>query len=249
MYKPSSLITVLKKGSKIPEEYSPTITVPGGIPRPVLPRYCKDRALFLSKAVSEYQKGACILWIENIVSESQEAYDYFCSKVKNDDVGLLHSRFTAWDRKDKEEKWTSRLGKNVDPLFRKANPCILVGTQVCEQSLDIDADVLYTSVCPMDMFIQRIGRTWRHRKFDSTRQVPDPTVNWFGWDGQSIKKTLDKIDTLGSLKNDLLLLKRDWKSFCVYDPYVLAKSIEVLSPYKQLSIPGDIRKLLEATYA
>jgi CRISPR-associated endonuclease/helicase Cas3 len=244
-YKPSSLITVLKKGSTIVEEYAPPPTT-GGIPLPVVLQYQYTRTASLAQALAEYHQGAYVLWIENTVSEAQETYDYFNNVAQH--VGLLHSRFTVSDRQQKEEQWISRLGKSLSLSDRQTQPCILVGTQVCEQSLDIDADVLYTSVCPMDMLIQRIGRVWRHRKFDPVRQVVSPVVNWFGWDDHSIVDTLDAIDTITN-PMDLSSLKKDWKSLYVYAPYVIAKSIEILSAYSQVSIPGDIRKLLEETYA
>ncbi len=52
-----------------------------------------------------------------------------------------------------------RLGKDAG---NRPNGCVLVSTQVVEQSVDIDADLLVTDLAPTDMLLQRIGRLWRH---------------------------------------------------------------------------------------
>jgi CRISPR-associated endonuclease/helicase Cas3 len=248
MYKSLPLITICKKGNADIQEYSPAITSNSGIPYPVSLNYGVNKSALLKQAVQDYKSGACVLWIENTVVEAQDTYDYFCSLIAPDDIGLLHSRFTAFDRTSKEDTWTTRLGKKIDPNNRKSHPCILVGTQVCEQSLDIDADVLYTSICPIDMFIQRVGRIWRHRKFDCIRPIAKPVVNWFGWENHTVPDIINKIDAI-STDQDLSQLRSGWKSLCIYDAYVIGRTIETISLYNSINIPGDIRKLLEVTYA
>ncbi len=77
---------------------------------------------------------------------------------------LHHSRFAAPDR--------HMLDKAVEALLGKGAPskgCVVVGTQTLEQSLDIDADLLITDLCPADVLLQRIGRLHRH----STKDRPD----------------------------------------------------------------------------
>jgi CRISPR-associated endonuclease/helicase Cas3 len=72
---------------------------------------------------------------------------------------LHHSRFAAEDRKLLDEAVENALS----PKQRQARGVIVVGTQTLEQSLDIDADILLTDLCPVDVLLQRIGRLHRHR--------------------------------------------------------------------------------------
>ncbi|WP_244173459.1 CRISPR-associated helicase Cas3' [Caballeronia temeraria] len=76
---------------------------------------------------------------------------------------LHHSRFSRQDRPRLDKKVEERFGKVRNA---KQGACILVGTQTLEQSLDIDADLLITDICPMDVLLQRIGRLHRHKRED-----------------------------------------------------------------------------------
>lgn len=76
------------------------------------------------------------------------------------EVQLFHAQFLMPDRAAREEQLMERIGKDSVPESR--NDLIVVGTQVMEQSLDLDLDVLVTELCPMDLLLQRIGRLHRH---------------------------------------------------------------------------------------
>lgn len=78
---------------------------------------------------------------------------------------LHHSRFSRQDRPRLDQAIEAQLGKHrVGGLGR-----VFIGTQTLEQSLDIDADLLITDLCPMDVLLQRVGRLHRHLRPEAER--------------------------------------------------------------------------------
>jgi CRISPR-associated endonuclease/helicase Cas3 len=76
-----------------------------------------------------------------------------------------HSRYSREDRPMLDKAVESQLGKVRNDSAGK----VIIGTQTLEQSLDIDADLLITDLCPMDVLLQRIGRLHRHARPDTER--------------------------------------------------------------------------------
>ncbi len=74
---------------------------------------------------------------------------------------LHHSRFAPEDRKLLDAAVETALSPESDKRAKKA--VVVIGTQTLEQSLDIDADLLITDLCPVDVLLQRIGRLHRHK--------------------------------------------------------------------------------------
>lgn len=121
-------------------------------------------------ALQAAKAGAKTLVIRNTVGNAiatQQAIE----RAAGDDTDALfacngkrtlhHSRFAAPDR--------HMLDKAIEALLGKDTPskgCVVVGTQTLEQSLDIDADILITDLCPADVLLQRIGRLHRHSPKD-----------------------------------------------------------------------------------
>lgn len=106
--------------------------------------------------------GGCALVILNTVNGAQQMADALRQALPEREVILVHARFMLEDRAAWEEKLLNRLGKQSTPKER--NGLIVVATQVVEQSLDIDADVMITELCPMDLLLQRLGRLHRHKR-------------------------------------------------------------------------------------
>lgn len=195
----------------------------------------KDRKNFIPSRLDELNKclnlaneGKMVLWIENTVKDSQEVFSFLNQKKSN--CGLLHSKFTTKDRMENENYWIDIFGKEG----KREVGCILVGTQVCEQSLDIDADYLVTAICPSDMLCQRLGRLHRHER--KNRNVPECTI-------------LSDIAYETFETNNVFSYKQKIGSNAfVYSPYILRKTHFVWKDKKEVCIPKDIRNILEETY-
>jgi len=115
----------------------------------------------LSQALSG---GGCAAVIRNTVSRAQETYRELRNFFPESEVVLLHSRFLASDRKAREARILEQLGKPqlVGHGDGRPNRLIVVATQVVEQSLDLDFDLLISDLAPTDLLLQRIGRLHRH---------------------------------------------------------------------------------------
>ena len=93
--------------------------------------------------------------VEKLMAQDESDLLYTCRGV----LTLHHGRFAREDRLVLDKAVEEQIGKDRPPGGR-----IIVGTQTLEQSLDIDADLLITDLCPMDVLLQRIGRLHRHRR-------------------------------------------------------------------------------------
>jgi CRISPR-associated endonuclease/helicase Cas3 len=127
-------------------------------------RSIADPTAIARLAADHARRGAKVLIIRNTVGA--------CIDVRRELERLLppdlvfschgksaphHGRFVASDRRLLDRAVEEQFGKE-----RAAGGRVLVATQTVEQSLDIDADVLITDICPIDVLLQRLGRLHRH---------------------------------------------------------------------------------------
>ena len=123
------------------------------------------------RVLAAARSGAKVLVVRNTVGHAIETQRALEELADSGDQGLLfagngvaavhHSRFAAPDRRLLDRAVKTQLGKT-----REGGGRIVVGTQTLEQSLDIDADLLITDLCPVDVLLQRIGRLHRHQRDD-----------------------------------------------------------------------------------
>ena len=106
------------------------------------------------------QTGGCAGVIVNTVRKAQEVAQQLQEALPDKEVQVFHAQFLMLDRAAREQELMRRVGKHSTSAERDG--LIIVGTQVLEQSLDLDFDVMVTELCPMDLLLQRIGRLQRH---------------------------------------------------------------------------------------
>ena len=121
-----------------------------------------DSAVEATAAAAE--AGAAVLYLRNTVHDAHDAHGAL--EALGFDPMLFHSQFTLFDRLEIERRVLALFGPNSTAEERRAR--ILVATQVAEQSLDIDFDVVITDLAPIDLIIQRAGRLWRHARPELT---------------------------------------------------------------------------------
>jgi CRISPR-associated endonuclease/helicase Cas3 len=189
----------------------------------------------LDEAITIASAGGAVLWICNTVGTAQQ---HFLRLQKLTDksikIGLLHSRMIFSDREKREEEWMNRLGKNSSDR----SGSILVSTQVVEQSVDLDADLLITELAPTDMLLQRLGRLWRHERKERPISAPRGCII-------QEEKSLDDLRKMPPKA----ILRALGAKARVYSPYVLLRTLEEWQKHTDgITIPDQIRELIEQTY-
>lgn len=191
--------------------------------------------MLLGKLREMMANGGCVCVLRNTVARAQKTFELLSHEL-DVDVRLLHARFIAADRVVKDAELLSLLGSHQQ---NRPNSLVVVATQVIEQSLDVDFDLLVTDIAPVDLLLQRMGRLHRHRRgrgecdrpplLREARCIITGVPDW----GASPPTFAPGIDT-------------------VYQPNILWKTVAAIDDKAEvngcISLPADIAPLVESVY-
>jgi CRISPR-associated endonuclease/helicase Cas3 len=189
-----------------------------------------------SASIGEYLQnalagGGCAAVICNTVTSAQNLYRDLRQFFSPENLDLFHARFPFGARQEREARvlrdfgQSQSAGESTGIRLRR----VLVATQVIEQSLDIDFDLMISELAPVDLLLQRAGRLHRH-----ARQRPvgleEPHLAILG-------------PSAGT--SDV----PDWgASGMVYWPHTLLRTWLAIRDRSLVTIPHDLEELIEAVY-
>ncbi|MFJ2738837.1 CRISPR-associated helicase Cas3' [Streptomyces sp. NPDC087440] len=197
----------------------------------------EDLDVLADRLEEELDGGGCVLVVRNTVGRVLEAAQVLRRRFCTAYVTVAHSRFVDVDRAAKDAGLLSRFGP--PGTAERPERHIVVASQVAEQSLDVDFDLLVTDLCPVDLLLQRMGRLHRHQRGE---------------------KQADRPRRLRTAR--CLVTGADWSgpvpvpvrgSVAVYGRYALLRSAAVLLPHlgegsRPVRLPQDISPLVQGAY-
>lgn len=182
----------------------------------------------IDAAIAAAGSGAAVAVIRNAVDDAIETHDRMVAARV--DSTLFHARFTAGDRMEIERAAVTDFGKGGS---RRAGR-VLVATQVIEQSLDLDFDLMITDLAPVDLMVQRAGRLWRHAREGRPEKAPRLLVICPDWRAPDKWNWLHVTQPRGAF---------------VYRPGVVWRSAKTLFERGVIDTPAGLRPLIEAAYS
>ena len=141
------------------------------VERSVMVDWLRTEAEVLELICRKVEQGQCVCWVRNTVGDARAAFDLLedCSWMDRGHLSLFHSRFAMIDRQRVESEILRRFGEQSGAGTRQGQ--VLIATQVVEQSLDLDFDLLISDLAPVDLLIQRAGREHRHVRDKSGNRI------------------------------------------------------------------------------
>jgi CRISPR-associated endonuclease/helicase Cas3 len=191
---------------------------PSRCQRVVFQGHPSDLESMASRAMAWAHQGARVLVVLNKVTRAQHLFQ----RISSVPATLFHARFPMKQRLEIEQE----VLRNFGPGGAAIGGHVLVATQVAEQSLDIDFDVLLSDPAPVDLLLQRQGRIHRHQR-DRPEGFQDPVV---------YVADLDKV------------LPAEELTRFIYEPWLVLRSTAWLRANPSLDLPADIDRAVQAVY-
>ncbi len=197
---------------------------------PDLPEGRAGAILKLLTPLRETHSG-CALIVCNTVADAQATHDLLTTTWNRPGqkplVRLLHARMPARQRTAvtrRLQRWTGPRGT------RPARPFVIISTQVAEQSLDVDFDLVISDLAPLALLLQRAGRGHRHHRTDRPTWAPTGSPR------------LAVLTPTGQLP------PRHWGN--VYPASILRRTRDLLTTRdtSTIDVPGDVQSLIDQVY-
>jgi len=170
-----------------------------------------------------------------VCNKVRRAQNIYLNLKPLEDLGikldLLHSRFPFNRRNEIENSILDDYGKDKN---HKESTRVLISTQIIEQSLDLDFDLMISDLAPIDLLFQRMGRLHRHICDENGEFVDRPE--------------LLKRPQFWVIKPDLNEFIIPQFSYPIYSKYILLKTFLNLWSVKSISIPDDLESKIEQVY-
>ncbi len=209
-----------------------------------------DAGAVAQKALELAVNGGCVAVIVNTVQRAQDVL----REVRHKHAGrlrtmttpgsagdlcavLFHARYPADEREKRENAVLKYLGPQPYADEQKSladyrpRRLILIATQVAEQSLDFDADVMISDLAPMDLLLQRAGRLHRHASNAGRRHTHIHPELWVAGLNKWPQEAMEQ---------------QAWK--WVYAPHLLYRTWLCLQEGQRIELPGDLDTLVQTVY-
>ncbi|CAN5545365.1 CRISPR-associated helicase/endonuclease Cas3 [soil metagenome] len=191
--------------------------------------FVHDEADVVERIVRAAAEGQAVVWIRNTVDSVLRAAELLLAR--GIEAMVFHARFAQGDRQMREAEVMSAFGR--EPTAARAR--VLVASQVVEQSLDLDFDMLVTDLAPIDLLFQRSGRLWRHERRNRPAARMELIVLGPRFTETPGKEWLDEV-----------LPK---VAYVYTDLGVMWRTTRELHHDAHLVTPGGVRKMIESVYA
>ncbi|MEX1247569.1 MAG: CRISPR-associated helicase Cas3' [Anaerolineales bacterium] len=207
------------------------VALPPPAERPLKIEWLADTTDEITQILAqELKEGGCASVICNTVRHAQETYLHLRAMqiVEEGELMLFHSRYPSVWRRQIEADIVRRFGKDPAQRPKKA---IVIATQVVEQSLDLDFDLMLTELAPVDLLLQRAGRLHRHQQHNETRPkglrqarliIVKPSVN-------------NNAPDFGASSH-------------VYEDYFLLRTLYALEGKDEIRVISETEQLIEEVY-